>query len=274
MSELDAINDLEIELLIQAIWEKYHYDFRGYSRASLRRRISQILLRLRCVSVSILQDRLLHDASFATEIFGMLTVPVTEMFRDPLFFRAIKEEIVPILRTYPSFKVWVAGCSTGEEAYSYAILLHEEELLSKALIYATDINPLSLSRAKNAIFDSAQIRKYTENYHKSGGCRVFSDYYRSEYGAAVMSSFLREKIVFSDHSLASDHVFSEFQLVSCRNVLIYFDRELQDRALGLFKESLCRKGFLGLGSKEAIRYTSHAEGFTPFVENQKIFQKR
>ncbi len=181
---------------------------------------------------------------------------------------------MPLLRTYPSLKVWVAGCSAGEEAYSLAILLREEGLLSKTLIYATDINTRMLQRAAAGVYDVERIAGFTANHQKSGARSSLSDYYTAAYGGAVFDKSLRDHIVFSDHSLATDSVFAEVQLVSCRNVLIYFDRDLQDRALGLFRESLCRSGFLGLGSKESLRFSAHADEFAEFVREQKIHQKR
>jgi chemotaxis protein methyltransferase CheR len=268
------VEDIELELLVTAIWEKYHYDFRHYSRASLKRRVSQILIKQSLSSISMLQNQILHDAAFFTKFLAMLTVPVTEMFRDPTFFKRIRGDVIPILSTYPSLKIWVAGCSTGEEVYSYAILLHEAGLLRKSLIYGTDINPASLSRAKDAIFDAAQIRKFTENYQKSGGTASFSDYYKADYDAAVLGKEIRKNIVFSDHSLASDEVFSEVNFVSCRNVLIYFDKVLQEKAIGLFKDALCRKGFLALGSKETLHYSTHMKDFTDFIPSEKIYQRR
>ncbi len=274
MSSIVPVEDLELELLVTAIWEKYHYDFRHYSRASLKRRVSQILIKQNLASISLLQNRILHDAAFFTSFLALLTVPVTEMFRDPAFFKRIREEVIPVLSTYPSFKIWVAGCSTGEEVYSYAILLHEAGLLRKSLIYGTDINPASLNRAKNAIFGIEQIRKFTENYQKSGGTASFSDYYQADYNAAVLDQAIRQNVVFSDHSLASDQVFSEVNFVSCRNVMIYFDRVLQDKAIGLFKDALCRKGFLALGSKETLHYSTHMKDFTDFIPSEKIYQRR
>jgi chemotaxis protein methyltransferase CheR len=274
VSPLVAVEDLELELLITAIWEKYHYDFRNYSRASLKRRVSQILIKKNLSSISLLQNQILHDPAFFSKFLEMLTVPVTEMFRDPSFFKKVREEVIPILSTYPSLKIWVAGCSTGEEVYSYAILLHEAGLLRKSLIYGTDINPASLNRAKNAIFESAQIRKFTENYQKSGGTAAFTDYYRADYNAAVLDPVIRQNVVFSDHSLASDQVFSEVNFVSCRNVLIYFDRKLQDSAIGLFSEALCRKGFLALGSKESLHYSKYAKDFSDFSAADKLYQRR
>jgi len=219
----EAVEDIEFRLLLEAVFRKYHYDFRGYSTASLKRRLRQARERMNCSSFSQLQDRVLHDPSAFPELISFLTVQVSELFRDPAYFRAIRERVVPYLRTYPSLKVWVAGCSAGEEVYSLAILFREEGLA---------------------------------------------------YGGAVFDKSLRRRAVFSDHSLAADQVFAEVQLVSCRNVLIYFDRPLQDRAIGLFKDSLSRKGFLGLGAKESLRFSSHADGFETFDQAERIYRKR
>ncbi len=266
--------DIEFRLLIDAIYHMYHYDFRGYAPASLRRRLKTALQRFGCQTLSQLQDRVLHEPAVFAQLLDYLTVQVSEMFRDPSYFRALRESVVPLLRTYPSLKVWVAGCSAGEEAYSIAILLHEERLLEKTLIYATDINPQTLQKAEAGVYDVARIAGFTANHHASGGRSSLSDYYTAAYGRAVFNKSLKDHIVFSDHSLATDSVFAEVQLVSCRNVLIYFDRELQDRALGLFHESLCRHGFLGIGSKESLRFSSHAEAFESFVRAERIYQKR
>jgi chemotaxis protein methyltransferase CheR len=201
-------------------------------------------------------------------------VQVSEMFRDPGYFRALRRQVVPLLRTYPSLKVWVAGCSSGEEAYSLAILLREEGLLARTLIYATDINPQSLQKAASGVYDVQRIAGFTANHHRSGARDSLSEYYTAAYGRAVFDKSLRDHIVFSDHSLATDSVFAEVQLVSCRNVLIYFNRALQDRALGLFHDALCRGGFLGIGSKESMRFSPLADGFVDFVREEKIFQRR
>jgi chemotaxis protein methyltransferase CheR len=206
-------------------------------------------------------------------LLDYLTVQVSEMFRDPTYFRALREKVVPLLRTYPSLKIWVAGCSTGEEAYSIAILLQEEGLLARALIYATDINPHTLLKAETGVYDAVRIPGFTVNHRESGARTSLSDYYTAAYGRAVFNKSLRDHIVFSDHSLATDSVFAEVQLVSCRNVLIYFNRDLQNRALGLFRDSLCRQGFLGLGSKETLRFSSHEHEFDPFVPKERIYQK-
>jgi chemotaxis protein methyltransferase CheR len=266
--------EIEFRLLIEAIYQVYHYDFRGYAAASLKRRLRTALLRFECQTLSQLQDRLINEPGFFGSLLNFLTVPVSEMFRDPGYFRAIREQVVPLLRTYPSIKVWVAGCSTGEEVYSLAILLHEEGLLERTLIYATDINPQSLEKAQAGVYDVDRIAAFTDSHQRSGGHSSLSDYYVAAYGRAVFDKSLRRRVVFSDHSLATDSVFAEVQLVSCRNVLIYFNRELQDRALRLFREALCRKGFLGIGSKESIRFSSEVGAFDDFVRVERIFRKR
>jgi chemotaxis protein methyltransferase CheR len=265
---------IELPLLLEAIYLKYHYDFREYAHASLKRRLSAALIRFNCRTLSQLQERVLHEPAIFPQLLDFLTVQVSEMFRDPGYYRAVREHVVPILRTYPSLKIWVAGCSTGEEVYSLAILLREEGLLGRSLIYATDINPHSLQRAEAGVFEADRMAAYTENHRKSGGRSSLSDYYTAAFGRAVIDKTLRKHIVFSDHSLATDSVFAEMQFVSCRNVLIYFNRELQDRALGLFAEALCRKGFLGLGSKESVRFSAQADAFSEVSREERIFQRK
>lgn len=270
----EAVEDIEFRLLLEAVFRKYHYDFRGYSTASLKRRLRQARERMNCSSFSQLQDRVLHDPSAFPELISFLTVQVSELFRDPAYFRAIREQVVPYLRTYPSLKVWVAGCSAGEEVYSLAILFREEGLEDRTMLYGTDINPEALRRAEAGVYELDRIPSFTENHRLSGGKSSLSDYYTAAYGGAVFDKSLRRRTVFSDHSLATDQVFAEVQLVSCRNVLIYFDRPLQDRAIGLFKDSLSRKGFLGLGAKESLRFSSHADEFETFDLPERIYRKR
>lgn len=265
--------NIELRLLVEAIYRRYHHDFRGYSLASLKRRLSQAKERFQCESFSALQERVLHDSSMLPQLLGYLTVQVSEMFRDPSFFRALREEVVPHLRTYPSLKVWVAGCSAGEELYSLAILFREEGLESRTMFYATDINPEALRKAEAGVYALDRLAQFSENHQLSGGKSSLSNYYTAAYGNAVFDRTLRQRTVFSDHSLASDAVFAEVQLVCCRNVLIYFDRALQDRAVGLFKDALVRKGFLGLGSKESLHFSAHGAAFTEFVRQQRIYQK-
>jgi chemotaxis protein methyltransferase CheR len=266
--------DIEFKLLIDAIYHMYHYDFRGYAPASLRRRLRAAMTRFDCHTLSRLQDRVMHEPGVFSALLNFLTVQVSEMFRDPAYFLALRQQVVPLLRTYPSLKIWVAGCSSGEEAYSLAILLEEEGLLSKTIVYATDINPGTLQKAAAGVYDVQRIAGFTANHHKSGARSSLSDYYAAAYGRAVFSKLLKDHIVFSDHSLATDSVFAEVQLVSCRNVLIYFNRALQDRAIGLFRDALCRQGFLGVGAKESLRFSSQAAAFLDFVPAQRIFQKR
>ncbi len=266
--------DIELKLFLEALYLKYHYDFRGYSMASVKRRMAQAKIHFGCETYSQLQDKMLHNPDMLTDILSYLTVQVSEMFRDPHYFRTIREQVLPHLSTYPSLKVWIAGCSTGEELYSFAIMFREEGLEDRTMFYATDINPLALARAEAGVYDIDRVKTFTENHQKSGGKSSLSDYYTAAYGAVTFDKSLRQRTVFSDHSLVTDSVFAEMQLISCRNVLIYFDRDLQNRALGLFKDALPRKGFLGLGSKESIRFSTHAKAFDDFSREDKIYQKR
>ncbi|MGJ7043148.1 chemotaxis protein methyltransferase CheR [Shinella sp. BE166] len=271
---LEKVEDIEIRLLLEAIYLKYHYDFRNYAMASIKRRLKQAREQLGFATFSALQENLLHDPEMLPRLLRFLTVQVSEMFRDPSYFSAIREKVVPHLRTYPSLKVWVAGCSGGEELYSLVILFREEGLEERTIFYATDINHEALQAAEAGIFALDRLQLFTENHRKSGGKSSLSDYYQAAYGRASFDKTLRRNVVFSDHSLVTDAVFGEMQFISCRNVMIYFDRELQDRALGLFKDSLSRKGFLGLGSKESLRFSRHATSFADFVREEKIYQRR
>ncbi|MEQ1501850.1 MAG: CheR family methyltransferase [Myxococcota bacterium] len=266
--------DLELRLLFEAIFHRYQYDFRQYTAASMKRRVGVALSELQCPTISRLQEWILHDSTVFPTLLRFLTIQVSDLFRDPTYYRAIRTEVAPLLATYPSLKLWVAGCSSGEEAYSLAILLSEVGLLDRTLIYATDINPDALRQAASGAFELERMAKFSANYLAAGGEGSLSDYYTAAYGHARFHARLRDRIVFSDHDLATDAVFSEVHLVSCRNVLIYFDRPLQDRAFGLFAEALIRGGFLGLGSKESIRFSSHAAAFDGFVEDERLYRKR
>ena len=266
--------DIELRLMLDAIYLKYHYDFRGYARASLKRRLTTALRHFGCATLSQLQDRLLHEPEVFSALLNFLTIPVSEMFRDPAYFRAIREQVVPLLRTYPSLKVWVAGCGTGEEVYSLAILFQEEGLLSRTLIYGTDINPRTLQQAEAGVYAIDRLPLFTENHRDSGAPSSLSEYYTAAYDRAALNATLKQHVVFSDHSLATDSVFAEVHLVSCRNVLIYFDREFQDRALGLFRDALVRDGFLGLGSRESLRFSSSADAFVELDRDNRLYQKR
>ena len=265
--------EIEMRLLMEAIYLKYNYDFRDYLGASQKRRVLHALTQFDCPTISELQSRVLHDPSMFMRLLQYLTIPVSEMFRDPSFFLALRQQVIPRLGTYPFIKIWIAGCSTGEEVYSLAILLKEEGLLERSLIYATDINPQSMDKARQGIFALAAVKGYTANYQKAGGKCAFSDYYTTAYDAVILDKSLRDSITFADHSLATDSVFSETQLVLCRNVLIYFNQKLQDRALGLFYDSLSHRGFLGLGSKESIDFSAHAHRFEALDKPERIFRK-
>jgi chemotaxis protein methyltransferase CheR len=266
--------EIEIRLLVEAVFLRYGHDFRDYAQASMKRRVLQAQQRMGAASISALQERVLHDPDAFAQLLQYLTVPVSEMFRDPTYFLALRRHVVPVLRTYPSLKVWVAGCSTGEEPYSLAILLREEGLLERTILYATDINHASLEKARQGIFAVDAMKAFTRNYHLAGGMHSFSDYYTAAYGGALFDKSLRDSITFADHSLATDAVFSETQFVSCRNVLIYFNRGLQDRALGLFHESLSHRGFLGLGSKETLEFSAYADRFDTVSRPDRIYRRK
>jgi chemotaxis protein methyltransferase CheR len=263
----------ELTPLLDAILNTYHYDFRHYSKASVRRRVSAAMRAMGAHSVGELCARIAEDRAAFSDLLDFMTVPVSDMFRNPEYFVALRERVVPVLRTYPSLKLWVAGCSTGEEVYSLAVVLHEEGLLQRSLIYATDINPRSLRRAEAGIYPLGRLKRFSENYRAAGGKRSLSEYYQARHGAALFDRQLKRQVVFSDHSLATDSVFAEVQLVSCRNVLIYFDKTLQERVLGLFSAALCRRGFLGLGARETLRFSSHAAGFVELSSEARIYQR-
>ncbi len=274
MSEtFDKIEDIEIRLLLEALYVRYHYVFRNYAMASVKRRLRQAGEQLGFPTISAIQESVLHDEAMLPRLLGYLTVQVSEMFRDPSYFRAIREKVVPHLKTYPSLKIWIAGCSGGEELYSFVILFREEGLEDRTIFYATDINQEALRIAEAGVYDLDRMQLFTQNHRASGGKSSLSDYYTTGYGRATFDRSLRERVVFSDHSLVTDAVFGEMNLISCRNVMIYFDRPLQDRAIGLFKESLARKGFLGIGAKESLRFSAHANAFTDVVREEKIYQK-
>jgi chemotaxis protein methyltransferase CheR len=271
---MDAGEELEIRLLLDAIYQRFHYDFRQYGAASMRRRLRQAARALGCETYSAVQDRVLHDPAAFVTLLQYLTVQVSDFFRDPSFFRAFRERVVPVLGTYPSIKIWIAGCSTGEEVYSFAILLREEGLLDKSILYATDINPEALRTAEAGIYPLERMRVFTQNHQRSGAPCSLATYYTAKYGSGVFDRSLRKNVVFADHSLATDAVFTETQVVSCRNVLIYFERELQDRAVALFRDSLCPRGFLGLGSKESLKFSLVASSFDVFMLEERWYQRR
>lgn len=270
--DAEAVN-LEIELLIKAIYEHFQYDFRDYARSSIRRRLEQALIGFRLNSISELQGKLLHERDFFSKLIPYLTVNTTEFFRDPTYFKAVKEKVFPFLKTFPSIKIWIAGCSTGEEVISFSILLKEAGI-KRFLIYATDISPLNLEVAKRGIYPAEVIQKASLNYQLSGGTGSLTDYFSLAYDSVKFNESLYENIVFSDHSLATDAVFSETHFVSCRNVLIYFEKKLQDRALMLFKESLVRNAFLGIGNKESLEFSAVKTYFENIDRQNRVYQKK
>lgn len=268
-----SLEDIEIQLLLEGVYRYYGYDFRNYAPSSLRRRIRSVLQAEGLQTVSQLQARVLHDRSTLDRMLLGLTVNVTSMFRDPSFYVAFRSLIVPILRTYPFIRIWHAGCSTGEEVYSMAILLQEEGIYHRCRIYATDANERVLQTARNGIFSLAQMQEYTQQYLQAGGTKAFSQYYTAAYENAIFRSSLRENVVFSQHNLVTDGSFNEFNVILCRNVLIYFDRSLQNRVHELFYNSLCSFGVLGLGRQETIRFTSCAEQYSIISKPEKLYRR-
>ncbi|WP_207492627.1 CheR family methyltransferase [Aridibaculum aurantiacum] len=266
------IKDEEVGILLNDLLNKYGYDFTEYSQASLKRRINRLFALDGFPSFAELRYRVLKDEAYLRRFVEEVTVNVTEMFRDPSFYRILRTEVLPVLATYPFIRIWHAGCSTGEEVYSMAILLQEANLLQRSLLYATDLNPDVLERAKQGIFPLSQMKQYSENYIAAGGTKEFSSYYSSRYERAKFSKELSERMIFSTHNLVSDRSFNEFQLIMCRNVMIYFDKELQERVLHLFDQSLEPLGFLALGSKETLRFATIAKRYTQLYK-EKIWRK-
>ncbi|MCP4752314.1 MAG: protein-glutamate O-methyltransferase CheR [Proteobacteria bacterium] len=265
---------IEIDLLLEAMWRKYGYDFRNYSRASIERRVFHRLSLSKLDNVLELTHRLLEDRSLFEMFLEDLSIHVTEMFRDPGFFLAFRNTVVPYLKTHPHLRIWVPGCATGEEVYSIAIILKEEGLYQRSQIYATDINETVLQKAKEGIYSLDLVKKYTSNYQKAGGTDSFSTYYTAHYDSVVLDSSLKSNIVFAAHNLATDGVFNEMQLISCRNVLIYFNKELKNRVFRLFFDSLCHSGILCLGTKESLRFSENYDDFEDYVKDEKIHRKK
>lgn len=266
------IKEAEVDILLNDLLELYGYDFSDYAKASLKRRINRLLALDKFPSFAELRYRIRNDETYLKRFVEEITVNVTEMFRDPSFYRALRTAVLPVLATYPLIRVWIAGCSTGEEVYSLAIILHEANLLQKSLLYATDINPDVLEKAKEGIFPLAPMKQYSENYILSGGKNDFSSYYTTRYDRAKFDEALQTKMVFATHNLVSDRSFNEFQLILCRNVMIYFEKQLQDRVLQLFDQSLEPLGFIGLGAKETLRFSSIASAYKQ-VTKEKIWRK-
>jgi chemotaxis protein methyltransferase CheR len=268
-----AIERIEVELLLEAVQRHYGFDFRAYAYSSLRRRVWKRIEAEGLSTVSGLQERVLHDPEVMERLLDDLSVTVTAMFRDPGFYVAFRRQVVPLLRTYPFIRIWHAGCSTGEEVYSMAILLEEEGLYDRARVYATDMNETVLRRARDGIFPLDRMQEYTENYIRAGGSQSFSEYYTAGYGGALFNASLRRNIVFAQHNLVTDRSFSEFNVVLCRNVLIYFDKALQARVHRLFYDSLGMFGILALGSKESLRFSKFEGCYEPLVASEKLYRK-
>lgn len=272
MLEPSIVKDHEIEYLIKDVYDLYGYDFSEYSRASFKRRVNRICLLDRFTSFAELLYTLRNNSNYLKKFIEEITVNVTEMFRDPYFFKTLREKVFPELSNCPLIRIWVAGCSTGEEAYSIAILLKEANLYDKSLIYGTDLNPSVLETARKGVFPLQQMKLYSENYILSGGTRNFSDYYTANYNSAKFDKSLQEKLILSTHNLVSDSSFNSFQLIICRNVLIYFDRSLQEKVFNLFDNSLENNGFLALGARETLRFSQLDTNFQQ-IDDQKIWKK-
>ncbi|GAB3169234.1 CheR family methyltransferase [Telluribacter humicola] len=267
------IKEEELDLLLNELFQRYGYDFTNYAKASLKRRVNRLLTIDRFTSFAELFYRIKNDPDYLTHLVEELTVNVTEMFRDPALFKTIREQVLPVLATHPFIRIWHAGCSTGEEVYSMAILLEEANLLHKSLLYATDINPSVIENIKKGLFPLSQMKQYSENYILSGGKKDFSSYYMTRYEWAKFDERFQSRMIVATHNLVSDRSFNEFQLIFCRNVLIYFDKELQDKVLTLFDNSLERLGFIVLGSKENLRFSEIAGSYAQMENKEKIWRK-
>jgi len=266
--------DIEISLLLQGLYLKYGYDFRNYSNAHMKRRILRKLSKDGLNNISEMQYKLLYDKEFFKSVLSDFSINVTEMFRDPSFYKDFRKRVIPILRTYPFIRIWHAGCSTGEEVYSMAILLKEEGLYERAQIYATDFNTTVLQKAKDGIYAIDNIKEYTHNYQQAGGTASFADYYTAQYDSVIIDQSLKKRITFSEHNLVTDGVFGEMHVIICRNVLIYFNKELQNAVINLFSDSLSNGCFLCLGSKESVTFSSSRDKFEVLSESAKIYRKK
>lgn len=266
--------DIEIRLLLEAMWMKYGYDFRDYARAHIRRRIRHRMQVARLNTVSEMQYKLLYDTAFFQEILMDFSINVTEIFRDPSFYLAVRQQVAPQLRTWPFRRVWHAGCSTGEEVYSMSILFKEEGLYERTQFYATDFNEAAIRKARQGLYGIDLMKEYTLNYQQAGGRQSFSDYYTARYDSVIFDKSLKSQITFADHNLVTDSVFGEMHMIVCRNVLIYFNRELRERVLRLFFDSLVTGGFLCLGGKESLLFSEWTERFEEVVPEERIYRKR
>jgi len=268
-----AVEELEIRLLLDGVFRHYGYDFRDYAQSSVRRRLRHLVLAENLASITELTERVLHDPAWLEKLVAAFSINVSAMFRDPSFHRALREKLVPIMRTYPFVRIWHAGCSTGEEVYSTAILLHEAGIYERCRIYATDFNETVLRKAREGIFPLTAMKAYTANYIQAGGTSAFSEYYTAQYDSAIFRPWLRKNLVFAQHNLAMDTSFNELHVIICRNVMIYFNRALQNRVVDLFSESLVRLGFLCLGNKESLKGTHGEAAYDVVDADERIYRK-
>ncbi len=273
VSKIQELEDIEVSLLLEGLYRVYGYDFREYARPSIKRQIMDLMREEKLATISALQDRILHDATCLDRFLMGLAVHATSMFRDPSFYLTFRRKVVPLLRTYPTVQIWIAGCSTGEEVYSLAILLAEEGLHKKSRIYATDISQEVLRKARNGVFPQSAMREYTNNYDLAGGLNQFFDYYTAQNDRAIFSPALKENVVFSEHNLATDGSFNEFQVILCRNVMIYFNKDLQARVHNLFYNSLSMFGVFGIGNKESLKFTPREAFYEHLNGSDKLFRK-
>jgi chemotaxis protein methyltransferase CheR len=268
-----SVEDIELQLLLEGVFRHYGFDFRNYSLSSLRRRVRNFMRQEGLGTISLLQDRILHDGACLDRFIYALSVNVSAMFRDPHFYRTFRAEVIPLLRTYPFIRIWLAGVSMGEEVYSLAILLDEAGIYGRCRIYATDINDAILKKAKEGIYPVELMQTYTNNYIKAGGTRSFSDYYTAGYDHVILKSALRDNVVFAQHNLASDASFNEFHVILCRNVMIYFNSELQAHVHRLLYDSLVTFGVLGLGAKETLRFSPHEQAYAEVINASRLYRR-
>jgi len=268
-----SVEDIELELLLEGVFRQYGFDFRNYALSSLRRRVLNFMRQESISTISLLQDRILHDHLWLERFLYALSVNVSAMFRDPHFYRTLRKEVVPLLRTYPFVRIWLAGVSMGEEVYSLSILLQEEGIYDRCRIYATDINDAVLKKAKEGIYPIELMQTYTNNYIKAGGIQAFSDYYTAAYDRVILKSSLRENVVFAQHNLASDSSFNEFQVILCRNVMIYFNRQLQAHVHHLLHQSLVMFGVLGMGAKETLKFSPHEHEYEEIDHASRLYRR-
>jgi chemotaxis protein methyltransferase CheR len=267
------LEDIELRLLLEGIYARYGYDFREYAVASLTRRIAKALRDEKLKTVSELQVQVLHDPAAMRRLLNTISIDVTAMFRDPRFYVAFRRQVVPLLKTYPYIRIWHAGCASGEEVYSMAIVLEEEGLLAKARLYATDLNEALLKEAKAGIYSLKAMREYTENYLQAGGTREFSEYYTAKYENALLHPALQKNIVWAQHNLVTDASFNEFHVILCRNVMIYFNQSLQNRVHNLLYDSLAMGGILALGEKESLKFTPHEDDYEILDDREKLYRR-